>query len=55
MRVGRQYYPLAIKRLILGREATPRLIWTDALVVMGCRLEVKVYGTRKVLVEDNQY
>jgi hypothetical protein len=58
MRVGRQYCPLAIKRLILGRElpeATPRSIWTDALVVMGCRLEVKVYETRRVLVEDNQY
>jgi hypothetical protein len=38
MRVGRQYCPLAIKRLILGREfptATPRSIWTDALVVMA--------------------
>ena len=59
MRVGRQFCPLAIKRIIFGRELpsklAPRSILTDALVVMGCRLEVKVYEIRRVLVEDNRY
>jgi hypothetical protein len=54
MRVGRQFCPLAIKRLTLGRELPdrlpPRSILTDALVVKGCRLEVKVYEIRRVLV-----